>query len=125
MKDQQPCPALLILPSPCITGKSSHGSNKLLAHVDFSKLRPRVRPYHARIVVLVPDFSRRDGTEGPAYVPSRLLVTTLRSRSTGFEAGQRIQFQSRSDLNWLAAMLTESVYKLELHAATVIGTTLR
>ena len=44
----------------------------------------------------------------------------LRSRSTGFEAGQRIQFQSRSDLNWLA-VLTESVYKLELHAATVIG----
>ena len=48
----------------------------------------------------------------------------LRSRSTGFEAGQRIQFQSRSDLNWLA-VLTESVYKLELHATTVIGTTLR
>ena len=35
MKDQQPCPALLILPSPCITGKSSHGSTKLFAHVDF------------------------------------------------------------------------------------------
>ena len=33
---------------------------------------------------------------------------------TRFEAGQRIQFQSRSDLNWLA-VLTESVYKLELH----------
>ena len=41
-----------------------------------------------------------------------------------FEAGQRIQFQSRSDLNWLT-VLTESMYKLELHAATVIGTTLR
>ena len=42
----------------------------------------------------------------------------LRSGSTGFEAGQRIQFQSRSaDLNWLA-VLTESVYKLELQAAT-------
>ena len=47
----------------------------------------------------------------------------LRSRSTGFEAGQRIQFQSRSDLSWLA-VLTESVYKLELRAATVIGTML-
>ena len=50
-------------------------------------------------------------------------VNRLRSGSTGFEAGQRIQFQSRSDLNWLA-VLTESVYKLELHVATVIGTTL-
>ena len=41
---------------------------------------------------------------------------------TRFEAGQCIQFQSWSDLNWLA-VLTKSVYKLELHAATVIGTT--
>ena len=32
---------------------------------------------------------------------------------TRFEAGQRIQFQNRSDLNWLA-VLTESVYKLEM-----------
>ena len=51
-------------------------------------------------------------------------VDRLRSGPTGFEAGQRILFQSRSDLNWLA-VLTESMYKLELHAATVIGTMLR
>ena len=43
---------------------------------------------------------------------------------TCFEAGQCIQFQSRSDLNWLA-VLTELVYKLELHVATVIDTILR
>ena len=59
------------------------------------------------------------------YVISRFTTSDpLQSRSTGFEAGQRIQFQSWSDLNWLA-VLTESVYKLELHAATVIGMTLR
>ena len=49
------------------------------------------------------------------YVTPRFTTSDpLRSGSTGFEAGQRIQFQSRSDLNWLA-VLTESVYKLELH----------
>ena len=46
---------------------------------------------------------------------------------TRFEAGRPASMQagqSRSDLNWLT-VLTESVYKLELHAATVIGTMLR
>ena len=53
--------------------------------------------------------------ESIIYVTPRFTTSDpLRSGSTGFEAGQRIQFQSRSDLNWLA-VLTESVYKLELH----------
>ena len=77
MKDQRL--ALLILPSPCITGKSSHGSTKLFAHVDISKLRPRARPYHARIVVLVPDFSRWDGTERPAYSQFQLRLNMVTS----------------------------------------------
>ena len=38
--------------------------------------------------------------------------------------GTRLANSWYKDLNWLA-VLTDSVYKLELHAATMIGTTLR
>ena len=65
------------------------------------------------------DLAGETAVDTMHVTPQFTTSDPLRSRLIGFEAGQLIQFQSWSDLNWLA-MLTESVYKLELHAATVI-----